>query len=163
MKIFKAFAALFGLGIQSSDTKGIYPEENLSRFQAVLDDKPALGCVNLAYKDFRRQLAYPWCLKITIGLDLDKITDEGLPEPDESIVVGQFESDLLREIRAITPAHYIGYVISDTFWETYIYLDYPEKVSTYLTDEIDSRERIRSFAFIITQDYNWSMVSELWG
>jgi hypothetical protein len=149
------FFIVFGL----ASCKTYYiPKENFAVIQAELDNKPVIGSINLAYKDYNLKAKYPWCLQIAIALDLENLYDNGLPKDEESKIAYKLENELLAEIQKIATAHYIGHLFNDTFLDVYIYLDNPEKVHQYLQTQINKEGLIRGFGYEIHQDRKWKIV-----
>jgi hypothetical protein len=150
---------LFGCG-QSNKTenKNIFPKESFSVVEAKINDKPVIGSFNMAYKTYDKKVEYPWCLKISIGLDLKNLYENGLPKNEESVIANKLEDELLEEIQKITTAHYIGHLFNDTFLDVYIYLDDPEKVHNYLQTQTNKEVLIRGFGYEINQDPKWATV-----
>ena len=111
-----------------------FPKENFVVLEATLtNNKPVIGSFNVAYEKYSYKASYPWCLEISIGLDLENVNEDGLPNnQEESSIVNKLEDELVSEIKKITTAHYIGHLFNDTFLDVYIYLDDPEKVHNFL-------------------------------
>jgi len=151
---------LFGCGQKNKpQSTSVFPEEKFSVIQATLKDKPIVGSINMAYKDYYKKNKYPWCLKIYIALDLENLFENGLPKENESAIANKLEDELLSEIQKITTAHYIGHVFNDTFLDIYIYLEEPEKVHQYLQTQINKEGLARPFKYEIEQDPKWTNVN----
>jgi len=143
----------------TAESKPIYPKEEFAMIEAKLKDgRPLIAMINKAYRDYERKSDYPWCLKIHIGLDLDKVYDNGLPLPDEHTTANRFEDELMSEVKKLTTAHYIGHVFNDNFLDIYVYLEEPEKVRNYLQQEVNKKDLIRAFGYEIEKDKKWKTV-----
>ena len=153
------FSTFFGCGGKKQlDTNTIYPIESFSVVEATLDNKPIIGSINLAYNDYFNKDKYPWCLKIAIGLELENLFENGLPKSKESQIANKLEDELLKEIKNITTAHYIGHLFFDSFLDVYIYLNEPDKVHNYLQTQINKEGLIRGFGYEIFEDPEWKTV-----
>ena len=151
---------LFGCGQNNkTQSKDIFPKESISVIEATMNNKPVIGSFNMAYKSYDKKSAYPWCLKIAIALELNNLTENGLPQSDESVIANKLEDELLSEIQKITTAHYIGHLFNDTFLDVYIYLDNPKKVHDYLQTQINKEGLIRGFGYEINEDPKWKTIS----
>jgi hypothetical protein len=156
------FTTIFA-GVQNimTDNEDIFPEESFSAVVAQIGDQPVVGSFNMAYKTYNKKASYPWCLKIAIGLDLDNLYENGLPNFEETTIANKLEDELLAEIQKITTAHYIGHLFNDTFLDVYIYLDPPQKVHQYLQTQINKEGLIRGIGYEINEDPNWATVDGL--
>jgi uncharacterized protein DUF695 len=152
------FSTLFGCGNKKQMANDIYPNENFSVFEAILDDNPIIGSMNLAYKDYPKKDTYAWCLKIAIGLELGNCYENGLPKSKESQIAVKLEDELLKEIKDITTAHYIGHIYFNSFLDVYIYLDDPKEVHNYLQTQINKEDLSRGFGYEIFEDPTWKTV-----
>ncbi|MBE7175153.1 MAG: DUF695 domain-containing protein [Mucilaginibacter polytrichastri] len=141
-----------GKSVRKSD----FPEEQFSVVEITNGDKPAVGSFNMAYKRFDGRSAYPWCLKISIGLDENNVFENGLPKAEEGKIANQAEDELLSAIRKLTTVHYIGHLFNDSFLDVYVYLDDPEKVHKFLQTQINKEGLIRAFAYEISKDPTWA-------
>ena len=150
-------STLFGCG-QTNKTE-IFPKESFSVVEATLANKPVIGSFNMAYKNYSQKSTYPWCLKISIALELKNLFENGLPKDEESAVANKLEDDLLLELKKLSTAHYIGHLFNDTFLDIYIYLDDPKKVHEYLQTQINKEGLIRGFAYEINEDATWTTVN----
>ncbi len=113
------------------------------------DGKPVIGSVNMAFKDYQNKLQYPWSLTLNIALDLKNVTANGLPTQPETDTANNFEDELVKKIKELSGAHYIGHFYNDSFLDVYMYLDKPEKVNDYLQTCIDKRGLTRNFRWEI--------------
>lgn len=105
----------------------VVPEEKFAVVEGrLIDGRPFVGSLNLAYKDYRLKSRYPWFLKVAIGLDEQNCTENGLPHPDESNLANRMEDRLVEKIQSLTTAHYLGHIFSDSFLDVYLHLDDPE-------------------------------------
>jgi hypothetical protein len=156
-------STLFGCSGQKTKTdkeESIFPAEKFSVIEATMaNGKPVIGSFNFAYKNYDQKAKYPWCLKISIGLNLDSLFENGLPKDSESKIANKLEDDLLAEIKKLATAHYVGHLFNDTFLGVYIYLDDPEKVNKYLQTQINKEELIRGFGYEINNDPTWTTVN----
>jgi hypothetical protein len=85
-------STIFGYGQNNKvDTSDIFPKESFSVIEANSGGKHVIGSINMAYKSYDKKIKYPWCLKISIGLDLKNLFDNGLPKDDESKVAIKLE------------------------------------------------------------------------
>lgn len=156
------FSTLFSRGQSNDGNKGqIFPPEKFSVVQGQVGDKPMIGSLNMAYKNYDKKAQYPWCLKIAIGLELKNLYDNGLPKPEESEIANRLEDELLLKIKTLATAHYIGHLYNDTFLDVYVYLDDPKKVHEFLQTQINKEGLTRGFGYEINQDPQWSTVKEL--
>jgi len=154
--IFKYFVNLSNM----VENFKIFPEEKFSILQASTNDgMPVIGSFNLAYKNYEQKYKFPWCLKIGIALNLENVTENGLPKGDEDFIARKVESDLLEKIKQITTAHYIGHLFNDSFLDVYIYLDEPQKVHEYLQTQIDKENLERGFGYEIKKELDWTTVN----
>ena len=112
----------------------------------------------MGYKNYSNKDKFPWCLKISIALNLDSCFANGLPKDSESKIANKLEDDLFEEIKKKATAHYIGHICGDTFLDTYIYLDSPKVVHEYLQTQINKPELTRGFKYEIQKDLTWSSV-----
>ena len=142
------------------DSDNIYPKEEFSVLDAKLEDgRPAVGSFNLAYKNYEFKSKYPWCLKISIGLNIENCMENGLSDnPDEIRIVNQLENELLENIKGISTSHYIGHLFNDTFLDIYVYLDNPEKVHKWLQTQVNKEGLIRGFGYEIKEDTKWDTI-----
>ncbi len=148
---------LFGCGQNNkSESNDVFLKENFSVVEAKIGDKPVIGSFNMAYKTYDKKEKYPWCLKISIGLDLDNLYENGLPKNEESAIANKLEDELIAEIQKLTTAHYVGHLFYDTFLDVYVYLDEPEKVHKYLQTQTNKEGLIRGFGYEINQDPKWT-------
>lgn len=153
-------STLFGYGQNvKSASKDVFPAERFSVFEGILNNKPVIGSFNMAYKNFAKKARYPWCLRISIGLDLNNLFDNGLPKDSESVIANKLEDELFAKIQNLATAHYIGHLFNDTFLDVYIYLDDPKKVHEYLQTQINKEGLVRGFGYEINQDPKWTTVS----
>lgn len=155
-------SSFFGQGQnENSESDKIFPEEIFSIMEATLNNgNPVVGSFNMSYKDYDIKFKYPWCLSISICLNLENCKENGLPETEESSVANRFEDELLEKIKGITTAHYIGHLFNDTFLDVYIYLDDPKKVHQWLQTQINKEGLIRGFGYEINQDPKWETVKK---
>jgi len=145
-----------------AQNKTVFPGEKFFVLEAQLPNgKPVIGSINKAYKNFNNKTAYPWCLKINIALESKNCTENGLPNKQESDIANRFEDQLLKEIKTLAIAHYIGHLYNDTFLDVYIYLDNPEKVQKYLQSQINKKGITRPIAYEIKKDIGWGTVASL--
>jgi hypothetical protein len=152
-------STLFGCGQNgNSDKKDIFPKESFSIVEATLKNKPIIGSINMAYKNYDQKAKYSWCLKIAIALDTSNLFANGLPKDSESAVANKLEDELLAEIKKIATAHYLGHIFNDTFLDVYIYLDDPEKVHNFLQTQVNKLGLVRGFGYEIKQDPKWEIV-----
>ena len=153
-------STLFGCGQKKQfETKDIFPPESFLIVEATINGMPVIGSFNMAYKDYIKKAKYSWCLKISIGLDLENLFENGLPKDTESAIANKLEDELLAEIQKLSTAHYIGHLFNDTFLDIYVYLDDPEKVHNYLQTQINKEGLVRGFGYEINQDPKWKTVS----
>jgi hypothetical protein len=145
---------------QKAGLEKIFPNEDFAVIDAKIDDKPAIGSFNFAYKNYSKKAEYPWCLKIAIELDSINLLENGLPTNEESAVANKLEDELLSEIKKITTAHYIGHLFNDGFLDVYIYLEKPEKVNAYLQAQTNKKNLIRGIGFEIQKDAAWSYAKD---
>ena len=81
---------------ESKSTAAIYPEENFSIIESsLLDGRPVVGSFNFGFKNYKLKKKYPWCLKIAIGLDQEKVFENGLPMKEESQVAFKMENEFI--------------------------------------------------------------------
>lgn len=147
-------SGLFG----KTKAQDIFPAENFIVVEGNVNGKPVIGSINNAYKNYEYRQQYPWCLRISIGLDLNNVHENGLPKDAESAIANKLEEDLLADISKKATAHYIGHLYNDTFLDFYIYLDKPQDVHNYLQTQINNESLLRGFSYEITQDPSWSVV-----
>ena len=154
------FTSLFGYGQNKKSTSdNIFPEEEFSVLEATLTNgNPAIGSFNMAYKKYDKKSKFPWCLSISIGLKLENCKENGLPESNEIPIANGLEDELLKKIKELTTAHYIGHLFNDSFLDIYIYLDDPEKVHQWLQTQINKKGLIRGFGYEINKDATWETV-----
>ena len=155
------FLTLFSFGQKSKngDDQNLFPTENFSVIEAKMSNgKPVIGSINLAYKNYNKKQQYPWCLKLSIGLDLDGCYENGLPKDNESKIANELENELLSEIKKLATAHYIGHLFNDTFLDVYIYLDEPDKGHQYLQAQINKEGLVLGFGYEINKDPEWTTV-----
>ena len=154
-------STFFGVGqtIQSNNSNGIFPKDSFCVVQTTVDDKPVIGSFNRAYKNYEGKANYPWCLTISVALDLANLYEYGLPKDNESAIANKLEDELVTEIRKLTTAHYIGHLYNDTFLDIYVYLDDPEKVQQYLQTQINKEDLIRGFKYEINKDPKWTTIA----
>jgi hypothetical protein len=146
---------------KSNQEENIFPAERFSVIEATMTDgKPAIGSMNLAYKNYEMKSSYPWCLKLGIALNTDSCYENGLPKDNESKIAIKSEDELNAEIKRLTTAHYIGHLFNDTFLDIYIYLESPEKVHEYLQTQINKGDLARGFGYEINKDPTWKTVKE---
>src|SRR5687768_10051411 len=119
------FSSLFSQG--QDKNSGIFPGESFAVVEGDVNGKPAIGSVNQAYKKYDKKAKYAWCLKLSIGLDLEHVDGNGLPVGEESKIATKLEDELFDKIKTLAIAHYIGHLFNDTFLDVYIYLDDPKK------------------------------------
>ncbi|WP_422104826.1 DUF695 domain-containing protein [Winogradskyella sp.] len=155
-------SSLFGYGQNKKlESDKIFPKEEFAVVQAKLEDgRPAIGSFNFAYKNYEYKSQYPWCLKIAIGLDLEKCKENGLPEPEETSIANKFEDELLKNIKEMTTSHYVGHLFNDTFLDVYVYLDDPEKVHQWLQTQINKEGLTRGFGYEINEDPKWKTINQ---
>ena len=157
-------STLFGCSEQKSKTdkeESIIPTENFSVVQVTMaNGKPAIGSFNFSYKNYNKKAKYTWCLKISIGLNLDSLSENGLPKGNESEIANKLEDEFLIEINKLATAHFVGHLFNDTFLDVYIYLDEPEKVHKYLQTQINKEGLVRGFGYEINNDPTWATVNE---
>ncbi len=150
-------------GQKTKDDKeeNIFPTEKFSVIEATMaNGKPVIGSFNFAYKNYDNKAKYPWCLKISIALNLDSLFENGLPRDNESKIANKLEDELLVEVKKLATAHYVGHLFNDTFLDIYIYLDNPEKVHKYLQTQVNKEGLIRGFGYEINNDPTWMTVKE---
>ena len=156
------FSTLFGCknsGISNNNKNhDIYPKESFSVIEATLNGKPYIGSFNMAYANFPEKGMYPWCLSLSMALDLKMLYPNGLPWPEENKIANAEEDQLVSKIKKITTTQYIGHLFNDTFLDIYIYIDKPEKVHEFLQIEKDKKNLARGISYEIKQDPNWEMV-----
>jgi hypothetical protein len=146
-------------GFKSQQQNSPYPPEKFSVIKAKrADGKPVVGSIDLAYSDYADKARYPWCLTINIALDLKKVSKDGLPIWSESQIADKLEDELIRSLRKIETAHYVGHLFNDTFLDIYIYLDNPEKANNYLKKQVNKEGLVRGFAYEIKKDPDWTTV-----
>ncbi|MES2484579.1 MAG: DUF695 domain-containing protein [Bacteroidota bacterium] len=150
----KFLTALFG----KAQEKDVFPTENFAVVEGGGGGKPATGSINMAYKNYGLKAKYPWCLRISIGLDLENVYGSGLPKSEERVIADDLEDALLAEIKKRATAHYIGHLYNNTFLDIYIYLDNPKKVHQYLQTQITNDTLTRGFGYEINQDATWTEV-----
>ncbi|MDN5215023.1 DUF695 domain-containing protein [Fulvivirgaceae bacterium BMA12] len=140
---------------ESKSTAAIYPEESFSIIESSLQDgKPVVGSFNFGYKN------YPWCLKIAIGLDQERVFENGLPMKEESQVAFKMENEFIEQIEKRTTAHYIGHLFNDEFLDIYWCLEEPEKIHNYLQTQINKERLLRGFGYEINEDPTWETVRQ---
>jgi len=147
-------SGLFG----KAPAQDIYPAENFAVVEGGGGGKPATGSINLGYKNYALKTQYPWCLRISISLDLENVYNNGLPNSDERAIAYALEDALLAEIKKHATAHYIGHLYNNTYLDIYIYLDNPEKVHQYLQTQINNHALTRGFGYEINRDAEWQEV-----
>lgn len=153
-------STLFSCGSSNNrESKEIFPQESFSVVEAKIDGKHVIGSFNMAYKNYNKKLKYPWCLKISIGLELDNLYENGLPKNEESAIANKLEDELVAEIQKLCTAHYIGHLFNDTFLDVYIYLDDPKKVHDYLQIQVNKKGLIRGFGYEIKEDSKWEIIN----
>jgi hypothetical protein len=154
-------STLFGCDQKNNPNKSndIFPKESFSIVQATLDNKPVIGSFNMAYKNYDKKEKYPWCLTISIALDLTNLFENGLPKDNESAIANKLEYELISETKKLATAHYIGHLYNDTFLDVYVYLDDPEKVHQYLQTQINKEGLTRGFRYEIKEDPKWTTVA----
>ncbi len=145
--------------INIPDRKEIFPADSFFLVNAIIYNKPVVGSFNFAYKHYKQKEKYPWCLKLSIALNLDSVFDNGLPFDSEYAIATKLENELLTEIKNLATAHYIGHLFNDTFLDVFIYLDEPQKVHDYLQLQINKEGLVRRFGYEINQDPKWSRAS----
>ncbi len=136
----------------------IFPTEKFAVIQAKFKGKPIIGSINQAYSHYNKKEESPWCLVISIGLNLDSLYSNGLPLPSESEIANSEEDELVKIIKQKTTAHYIGHVFNDTFLDVYLYLDDPKAVNAFLQTQVNKKGLKRGFGFTIENDPNWAKV-----
>ncbi len=156
---FGVLSSLIGCGQNKNmESDKIFPKEKFAIVETkLIDGRPAVGSFNLAYDNYLYKSRYPWCLKISIGLDLDNCKENGLPEHKEISIANRFEDELLENIKEITTAHYIGHLFNDTFLDIYVYLDNPEEVQQWLQTQINKEGLTRGFGYEIKEDPKWNI------
>jgi hypothetical protein len=156
-------SSIFGCGGQNNkaESKDIYPKESFSVLNAKFNGKQVVGSFNMAYKNYDQKEKYPWCLEISIGLNLDSLNENGLPNHGESAIAYQLEDELVGEVKKITTAHYIGHLFNDTFLDVYIYLDDPKKIHAFLQTQINKPGLLRGFGYEINKDPTWSSINSI--
>ena len=146
---------------ESKSTAVIYPEENFSTIESsLLDGRPVVGSFNFGYKNYKLKKKYPWCLKIAIGLDQERVFENGLPMKEESQVAFKMENEFIEQIVKRTTAHYIGHLFNDEFLDIYWYLEEPEKIHNYLQTQINKEGLLRGFGYEINEDPTWETVRQ---
>jgi hypothetical protein len=141
--------------VEKNETN-VFPPEKFSVVQAEKNGKPILGTINQSYKNYDKKKQYPWCLRITIGLE--KYQSNGLPEGDETAIATGQEDSILEGIKSLETAHYVGHIFNDGFLDLYIYLPDPKKVHAYLQARIEKKDHVRSFVYEIKEDSDWEQV-----
>jgi hypothetical protein len=156
-------SSLFGYGQKdkSQDSLGVYPPEEFVGIESKLKDgRPVVGTLNQAYKNYTRKNEFPWCLRLSIALNLDSCFENGLPKSTESAIAYKLEDELMTEIKNIATTHYIGHVFSDSFLDIYFYLDKPDKVHKYLQTQVNKVGLVRGFGYEINNDPNWATFNQ---
>jgi hypothetical protein len=134
------------------------PKESFSVIESTLNGKPVIGSFNMACREFKQKKDYPWCLTVSIALDLQNLYPNKLPLPSETKIANDEEAQLVSKIEKITKTIYVGHLFNDTFLDVYIYLDEPEKVNEFLQLEKDKESLLRGIAYEIKKDPNWAEV-----
>jgi len=148
-------SGLFG----KAPAQDVFPTENFAVVEGGGGGKPATGAINMGYKNYALKANYPWCLRISIGLDLENVYKSGLPKNEERVIADALEDALLAEIKKRATAHYIGHLYNNTYLDIYIYLDDPNKVHQYLQTQTNNKSLTRGFGYEINQDAEWAEVA----
>lgn len=145
----------------SKQGHSVFPEERFVIFEAQSHGKPIIETINGGYKNYPYKSNYPWRLRISIGLDLNNLLPNELPNQEESTIAYTVEDKLLAEMKELTTIHYIGHVFNDTFLDVYVYTNNPEIINDYLKKYTDSEvlKLERDFGYEMTEDPNWNDVS----
>jgi len=150
------------LGYRLQKRTAVYPKKSFSVVQGKLSDgKPFIGSVNMAYKNYAEKGNYPWCLEISIALNLSDVYENGLPRQKESNIVNRFEDKLLEHLKKVATMHYVAHMYNDGFLDIYMYLDEPEQANGYLKREINKDGVTRPFSYRISKDNEWLTVQRL--
>ena len=142
-----------------SDKSQIFPPEKYSVIQAKYKGKVVIGSMNQAYDNYKLKVDYPWCLIISIGLNLDRLDKNGLPSGEESNIAYREEDEFVTQIKKITISHYIGHLFNDGFLDVYVYLNEPKAVNTYLQTQLNKPELKRGIGYRINKDPDWETVA----
>ena len=133
-------------------------KESFSVIESTLNGNPIICSFNMAYRDFKQKSNYPWCLTISIALDLKNLYPNKLPLPEETQIANDIQDQLVSKIKKITKVEYVGHLFNDAFLDIYIYLNKPDRVHEFLQIEKDKESLIRGIAYEIKEDPNWATV-----
>ncbi|MGN6178814.1 MAG: DUF695 domain-containing protein [Mucilaginibacter sp.] len=151
---------VLGYGWQKKMT--VYPKKKISVVQGkLIDGKPFMGSVNMAYKNYAKKNNYPLCLEISIALNSTSVYENGLPHQSELNIVNSFGGKLLQDIKKVAIVHPIAHIYNDNFLDIYMYLNKPEQVNGYLKQEINKAGVTRPFSYKISKDSEWLTVQRL--
>jgi Family of unknown function (DUF695) len=143
--------------VNSSNSTDSSPGEEFAILEAEFDDLPWFASINMAYKNYNNKTSAIWHLHIEI--DMQDVTDAGLPTDKEAAILNPFEGELLQKIDAVVSNHYIGRVTYNGTRELFIYLDDPESANNLLQELVNTPPYVRQFGYSMVEDPEWEEIN----
>ena len=140
------------------DIKIIIPEEKYQIIEFNQNELPGIAVVNSNLKDENLKKIFNWNCSILI--DLNDVTENGLPIETEFEIVSKFDDFLQENIKgdlekpnALFFARITWNSTLQIIWKVFN----PEQVNNFLNDLIEYKNYPRYFDYRIEEDENWEI------
>jgi hypothetical protein len=136
--------------------KGENPGEEFSLLELTGENKLFIALINMAYKGYRYKAKYPWSLSISIPLI--NPGENGIPNPNDSIALDEFEDKLNERLIDTCAFQYVGRITGEGSRKLMYYLNTPQETVNLLNKILESNES-RAFEYCCEKDAGWEFVN----
>jgi hypothetical protein len=130
--------------------------EQFSVFESEMDGRPLIAIIDVGLRGFESKAVLPWFL--SLSTPLIEPTKDGLPTPEDSIALNEWEGLVEKRIASVCRFVYVGRVTWNGSRETIYYIDRDEPVASQLR-KLDDDRVSRPFAFLCERDDEWNKIS----
>lgn len=142
-----------------SEYRVIIPPQEFQIIKFIQEEQPGVATINTALKYFEPKIVFSWHLSIM--LDLDDLTDNGMPSKEEQKIIESFEDILDKAIKgpnsdkpnALFLASIACNKTCELIWRVYD----PEIANNYLNQIINTSIPPCPFDYRIDEDENWEL------
>lgn len=144
-----------------NDYRVVIPDESFTIIEFRQQEQPGIAEVNTALRNFEPKVVFAWHLSIM--LQLDELSEDGMPSPQERKVIEDFEDRLDAAIKGDEPGKPNALFLArirwngthESIWRVYN----PEVVNSFLQSILnaDADVRPRPFDYRMDHDPEWKL------
>ncbi len=137
--------------------KGAIPTEKFEVYEITKNGMPGILAVNAALRNFNHKAVFAWHL--VSGIDLKEVLGNGLPSPEENIILSAFADELDAVVKGPIQSAPNALMLAQLTWNGFLQVVWrvldPVPAQLGLQRVVDAVKFPREFSFEMKFDAEW--------